>query len=63
MDTSEYCKDALELLNIKTLCVGCPLLDGCPRLILEDATDAGVNGAIAALVKIKKKGGQSDSAK
>ena len=55
MAKSEYCKDALKLLKIKTLCVGCPLLDGCPRLILEDATDVGVNGAIKAMIQIKMK--------
>ena len=57
MKYGSYCKDALQLLNIKTVCGDkCPIFNKCPRLILEDATDEAINEAIKAMIKIVKKG-------
>ncbi len=51
-----YCKDALQLLNIKTVCGDtCPIFKNCPRLILEDATDEAINEAVKEMIKITKK--------
>lgn len=56
MKTNKYCKDALQLLNIKTVCgEDCPLFKDCPRLILEDATDSAIEQAIETMIKIKRK--------
>ena len=52
----DYCKDAFKLLGIKVLCSDCPLVLGkCPRNILEDAVDEGVDRAIEAMVAIGEK--------
>ena len=49
----DYCKTALKLLKIKTICgAGCPIVKNCPRLILEEATDRAVEGAIEAMLKV-----------
>lgn len=52
-----YCKDALKLLGLKVICgKDCPIVRKCPRLILEDATDAAIDKAMEAMIKLK--GGQ-----
>ena len=49
-----YCKDAHKLLGVKVVCgKDCPILNKCPRLILEDATDIAIEKAIKAMVKMK----------
>lgn len=49
-----YCKDALKLLRIKVICgKDCPLVGKCPRMILEEAVDVGIDRAVNAMVKIK----------
>ena len=49
----KYCKDALKLLGRKVICgKGCPLLDRCPRLIMEDATDIAIEKAMIAMMEI-----------
>ena len=46
----EYCPDALWLLGKRVICgKNCPLLTRCPRIILEEATDAGIEKAIRAI--------------
>ncbi len=51
----KYCKDVQKLLGIKAVCgQKCPLIDNCPRLILEDALDTGIKKASKALLKIKE---------
>ncbi len=55
-----YCKDAKKLLGITLTCgKECPLygLSGekCPRLILEDATDAAIDKAMEAIKKVVQK--------
>ncbi len=48
-----YCKDALKLLKKKVVCgKGCPIFTNCPRLILEDATDAAIERAIKAMIEV-----------
>lgn len=50
-----YCKDAFTLKGIKVVCgKKCPLLSKCPRLILEDALDIGLEKATNALINIKE---------
>jgi hypothetical protein len=57
MTKAKYCKDALQLLGIKTVCgADCPLLKKCPRLILEDATDAAITEAMQTMIQITKAG-------
>lgn len=49
-----YCPDALKLLNKKVVCgEDCPIFKRCPRLILEDATDAAIEKAIESMIKIR----------
>ncbi len=51
----DYCKDAYKLMKIKVMCgKDCPLLDDCPRLLLEDISDKAVEKAIKKLIKIRK---------
>jgi len=51
-----YCKYAFALKGIKVVCgKKCPLFSKCPRLILEDAMDVGVEKATKALIEIKEK--------
>lgn len=58
----QYCKDASKLLKKKVICgKGCPILNNCPRLILEDATDGAIEKAIAAMIKIKLGGKNATS--
>ena len=48
-----YCKDALKLLNKKIICgKNCPILDRCPRLIMEDATDKAIEEAIKRMMEV-----------
>ncbi len=54
-----YCRDASRLLGKKVICGrGCPILEDCPRLIMEDATDKAIEDAIEAMVQAMKKGGE-----
>ena len=49
-----YCKDAFKLWGKKVICgQACPILENCPRLIMEDATDEAINKAIKAMMEIK----------
>ena len=58
----DYCKDAFRLLGIKVLCMDCPLEQGkCPRNIMEDAVDEGVDRAIGAMMQIKEKDENTNS--
>jgi len=55
-----YCKDAKKLLSLEIVCgMACPLYglhgEKCPRLILEDATDAAIDKAMEAMIKLKQK--------
>ena len=55
LDQIEYCEDAYKLLKKKVLCgQGCPLLDNCPRLILEDAADETADRVMDAIIKLRK---------
>ena len=48
----KYCKDALKLLKIKVVCgKDCPIVNDCPRLIIEDATDIAIEEAIKAMIR------------
>ena len=48
----KYCKDALKLLKKKVICgKDCPILERCPRLIMEDATDLAIEKAIKAMLE------------
>ena len=48
-----YCRDALKLLKKKVVCgLTCPIFGKCPRLILEDATDAAIDKAIQAMMGV-----------
>jgi len=48
-----YCKDALQLAGVKTICgETCPLFKDCPRLILEDAADAAIDKAVEGMMRI-----------
>ena len=51
-----YCPDAKKLLNINTVCgKDCPIFKkGCPRLMLEDATDKAIEKAMDAMIDIMK---------
>ena len=55
MSNIEYCEDAYKLLKKRVLCgKGCPLLDNCPRLILEDTMDEGITKVVDAIIKLRK---------
>ena len=50
----KYCRDALKLLKKKVVCgKDCPILEDCPRLIMEDATDIAVEKAIKAMLRAR----------
>jgi len=49
----KYCKDALKLLKKKVICgKDCPIIENCPRLIMEDATDKAVEEAIKRMLEL-----------
>jgi hypothetical protein len=48
----KYCKDAVALLGIKVICgKDCPILEDCPRIIMEDATDKAISKALKAMIR------------
>ncbi len=52
-----YCEDALKLLGKKVECgKKCPIFDNCPRLILEDMTEAAIEKAMEAMLNAYIKG-------
>ena len=52
----DYCQDAKKMLGIKVICgQECPLIDKCPRLILEDLTEEAIEKAIEAMVEAVKR--------
>ncbi len=52
----KYCKLAKKILKRDIICgQECPLLEDCPRLIMEDATDEAVNKAVDAMIKSLQK--------
>ena len=56
MSNIEYCEDAYKLLKKRVLCgKGCPLLDSCPRLILEDAAAETADRVIDAIIKLRER--------
>ncbi len=51
-----YCQIAKKLLHRNIVCgVKCPLINNCPRLILEDANSEAIDKAVEALLKVKDK--------
>ena len=53
VDSEKFCPDAKRLLGITTICgKGCPIFSSCPRLILEDATDKGIDKAMIKIVEL-----------
>lgn len=56
----KYCKDAWKLLGKKIVCGrDCPMVKNCPRSIMEDATDEGINRAIEAMIRSYLNGKQT----
>ena len=56
----DYCLDALKLLKRKVNCGDeCPIINNCPRLILENASDNAIEKAIQAMIEAIK-GGKSN---
>lgn len=52
---SDFCGLAKKIIKEDIICSGdCPLIEKCPRLIMEDAIDKAVESAVTAMIGLIK---------